>query len=384
MMTSLLSKLAEQNELTRTETVYFLRHLTPEIKAELFRLARETRSRYYRTDVYLRGLIEFSNFCKQDCLYCGLRKSNAAVERYRLTDEEILACAAEGYELGYRTVVLQSGEDFRFTEQRMAGIVRELKRRFPDTAVTLSIGERSKDFYRTLREAGADRYLLRHETASKPLYEALHPGMSYDNRINCLYVLRELGYQVGAGFMVGLPGQTPEHLAEDLLFLKELKPEMIGIGPFIPHSATPLRDAAGGTVDDTLVMIAMARLFVPDALMPATTAMGTLDLLGREKALDAGANVVMPILSPLQVRRKYALYENKICQGDNSAQCRSCIEMRINVAGYTAELGRGDHFGFARNHRPEDAFELSGSAEACGGNEARRDPGQELTHDVRF
>lgn len=348
-MEALLSKLYEQNGLTREETVYFLRHLTPDIKRELFRLAREARAKFYDKSIYLRGLIEFSNFCKQDCLYCGLRRDNSAVERYRLTDEEIMECAAEGHELGYRSFVLQSGEDFRFTEKRMVGIVRSLKRRFPDAAVTLSIGERSEDFYRALHEAGADRYLLRHETASRPLYESLHPGMSYDNRMNCLRILKEIGYQVGAGFMVGLPGQTYEHLAEDLLFLKELAPEMIGIGPFIPHSATPLGAAAGGTVEDTLVMIAMARLFVPEALMPATTAMGTLDPVGREKAFSAGANVVMPILSPLNVRKKYALYENKICQGDEPAHCRSCIEMRIVISGYTAELSRGDHCRFTGN-----------------------------------
>lgn len=347
MMEALLSKLYEHNELTSDETVYFLRHLTPDIKKELFRLAREARNRYYYKSVYLRGLIEFSNYCKQDCLYCGLRRSNLTADRYRLTDEEILECAAEGYELGYRSFVLQSGEDFRFTEERMADIVRSLKRHFPDTAVTLSIGERSEACYRAWFEAGADRYLLRHETASRSLYKSLHPGMSYDNRINCLHVLKKIGYQVGAGFMVGLPGQTYEHLAEDLLFLKQLEPEMIGIGPFIPHSATPLADAAGGTVEDTLVMIAMARLFVPEALMPATTAMGTLDPLGREKAFSAGANVVMPILSPLKVRKKYALYENKICQGDEPAHCRSCIEMRIAISGYTAELSRGDHCRFS-------------------------------------
>lgn len=345
-MEVLLAKLARQHELTKEETVYFLQHLTPEIKKRLFQCADEIRRVHYNKSVYMRGLIEFSNYCKQDCLYCGLRRSNPAVDRYRLTEDEIMECAEEGYTLGYRSFVLQSGEDFRFGEEEMVRIVTSLKTRYPDAAVTLSIGERSEAFYRALFAAGCDRYLLRHETASRSLYEALHPGMSYDNRINCLLTLKDIGYQVGAGFMVGLPGQTAEHLAEDLLFLKQLHPEMIGIGPFIPHSATPLKDAAGGTVEDTLVMVAMARLFVPDALMPATTAMGTLDPVGREKALKAGANVVMPILSPQQVREKYALYENKICTGDEASHCRNCIEMRIVASGYEIELSRGDNCNF--------------------------------------
>lgn len=345
-MEVLLNKLDAQNGLSKEEIVYFLQHLTPDLKLRLFRLADETRKRHYNKSVYVRGLIEFSNFCKQDCMYCGLRRSNPKADRYRLTEEEILECTAEGYSLGYRSFVLQSGEDFYFTEERMISIVRNMKVRFPDAAITLSIGERSEAFYRSLFDAGTDRYLLRHETASRSLYESLHPGMSYDNRMKCLRTLKEIGYQVGAGFMVGLPGQTYQHLAEDLLFLKELHPEMIGIGPFIPHSATPLKDAIGGTVQDTLVMIAMARLFVPDALIPATTAMGTLDRTGREKALSAGTNVVMPILSPLKVREKYALYENKICTGDEASLCRNCIEMRIAASGYKIELSRGDHCNF--------------------------------------
>ena len=343
MMEVLLNKLYEQNELTQEDIVYFLEHLTPEYQKRLFDLAVETRKKFYNKSVFMRGLIEFSNYCKQDCLYCGLRRSNPHVERYRLSESDILDCAEEGYNLGYRSFVLQSGEDFRFTEELMISIVTSIKSRFPDAAITLSIGERSEAFYRALYDAGTDRYLLRHETASRSLYESLHPGMSFDHRISCLHVLKDIGYQVGAGFMVGLPGQTHNHLAEDLLFLKELHPEMIGIGPFIPHSETPLKEAVGGTVQDTLVMIAMARLLVPDALMPATTAMGTLDPTGREKALRAGANVVMPNLSPPKVREKYALYENKICTGDEASHCRTCLEMRIIASGYEIELSRGDH-----------------------------------------
>ncbi|KGE17012.1 [FeFe] hydrogenase H-cluster radical SAM maturase HydE [Paenibacillus wynnii] len=345
-MEDLLNKLNEQNELTKIEIVYFLQHLTLELQKRLFHLAVETRKKHYNESVYLRGLIEFSNYCKQDCMYCGLRRSNPEVDRYRLTEEEILECAAEGYNLGYRSFVLQSGEDFRYTEELMVRIVKSLKARFPDAAITLSMGERSEAFYRALYAAGTDRYLLRHETASRSLYESLHPGMSFDNRMNCLRILKDIGYQVGAGFMVGLPEQTHEHLAEDLLFLKEFHPAMIGIGPFIPHSATPLKDTAGGTIEDTLVMIALARLFVPDALMPATTAMGTLDPTGREQALSAGANVVMPNLSPLRFREKYELYENKICTGDQASQCRNCIEMRIMASGYQIELSRGDNCNF--------------------------------------
>jgi biotin synthase len=350
-MEVLLNKLYEQNELTKEEIVYFLQHLTPDLKKRLFHLAVKARKKYYNESVYVRGLIEFSNFCKQDCIYCGLRRSNPHVDRYRLTEEEILECASEGYNLGYRSFVLQSGEDYHFTEELMISIITRMKVRFPDAAITLSIGERSEAFYRALYDVGTDRYLLRHETASRSLYESLHPGMSYDNRMNCLRTLKDIGYQVGAGFMVGLPGQTFQHLAEDLLFLKDFHPEMIGIGPFIPHSATPLKDAIGGTAQDTLVMIAMARLIVPDALMPATTAMGTLDPIGREKALLAGVNVVMPILSPLKVRKKYALYENKICTGDEASHCRNCIEMRIVASGYEIELSRGDHCNFI--HTPE-------------------------------
>ncbi len=342
-MEALLDKLSEQQELTEEEIVWFLGHLTPELKQQLYSRASEIRKQHYGVSVYSRGLIEFSSFCRRDCLYCGLRRSNSSAERYRLTEEEIIECAAEGYELGYRSFVLQSGEDIHYSEQVMTSIVRKLKLRFPDAAVTLSVGERNEAFYRALYNAGADSYLLRHETASRALYESLHPGMSFDNRMECLRILRQIGYQVGAGFMVGLPGQTQRHLAEDLLFLKAFQPEMIGIGPFIPHSSTPLKHAAGGTVEDTLVMIAMARLMVPDALMPATTAMGTLDPSGREKALQAGANVVMPILSPLQIRSKYALYEQKICMGDEPEHCRSCLEMRIAVSGYRMEFSRGDH-----------------------------------------
>ncbi|MCX7842095.1 MAG: [FeFe] hydrogenase H-cluster radical SAM maturase HydE [Clostridia bacterium] len=341
-MDTLLEKLYIENNLQKDELAWLIGNISDEEKESLFDYALKTRRRYYGNKVYMRGLIEFSNICRQNCLYCGLRASNSKVERYRLTREEILDCCREGYGLGYRTFVLQSGEDPWYTAERLGDIIRGIKSLFPDTAVTLSIGERSYEEYKELLGAGADRYLLRHEAASRELYEKLHPDMDFDNRINCLKNLKSLGYQVGAGFMVGLPGQTPQHLAEDLCFLKKLEPHMIGIGPFIPHSETPLAGEKGGTVEDTLVMLAIARLLVPDSLMPATTAMGSLHKKGRELALKAGANVVMPNLSPVSVRAKYEIYEGKICTGDEAAHCRHCIEGRIRSAGFEADMGRGD------------------------------------------
>jgi len=345
-MKELLGKLYKYNNLRKDELVYLLKSLDDEHKKILFEYSHQTRLKYYGKKVYMRGLVEFSNVCKQDCLYCGIRASNKKVERYRLMPDEILDCCKEGYELGYRTFVLQSGEDFWYTGEILADIVKSIKRLFPEAAVTLSIGERDRDTYKKLYDAGADRFLLRHETASKWLYEKLHPTMKFENRRKTLYILKNIGYQVGAGFMVGLPGQTEEDLAEDILFLKELQPDMIGIGPFIPHKETPLRDAKGGTVEQTLVMLALARLFVPDCLLPATTAMGTLHPRGRELALQVGANVVMPNLSPVGVRAKYELYENKICTGDEAAHCRHCIENRIKSAGFEVDMGRGDSLRF--------------------------------------
>lgn len=342
-MKNLLDRLYLENDLTKEELAFLLRNLDAPHKEILFDYALQTRRRYYGNRVYMRGLIEFSNLCRQNCLYCGLRAQNPKVARYRLSAEEILECCREGYELGYRTFVLQSGEDPWFTAEKLAALVAAIKQQWPDTAVTLSVGERSREEYQLLFDAGADRYLMRHETASRHLYEMLHPGMNFDNRRKCLQVLKEIGYQVGAGFMTGLPGQTADYLAEDLRFLKELDPEMIGIGPFIPHSETPLKDEKGGTVEDTLVLLALARLMVPQCLLPATTAMGTLNPQGRELALKAGANVVMPNLTPTREREKYQLYENKICTGDEAAHCRYCIEGRIRSAGFEADMGRGDH-----------------------------------------
>ncbi len=318
----------------------------------LFEKALEKKTLYYKDTVFMRGLIEFTNYCKQNCNYCGIRGKNSKVDRYRLSKDAILNCCEEGYNLGYRTFVLQGGEDPFFTDEVLVDLIKAIKSGYPDCAITLSVGERSYESYALLKQAGTDRYLLRHETATKALYESLHPGMSFENRRECLHNLKELGFQVGAGFMVGLPNQTPSDLVADLRFIKELEPEMVGIGPYIPHDETPLKGAKGGTVEETLVMVALARLLLPKALLPSTTAMGTLDPKGREKALKAGANVVMPNLSPTDVREKYELYKDKICTGDEAAHCRQCIEGRIKSAGFRVDMGRGDH---ASIHIPEEA-----------------------------
>jgi len=339
---NLLEKAYQTNDLTKEEIIYLLENMTPADRETLYQYAIKTKQAYYGDKVYLRGLIEFSNICRQDCLYCGIRSSNAKVERYRLTPEEILDCCDQGHQLGYQTFVLQSGEDLFYTQEILVALIQEIKKRYPKVAVTLSIGERRTETYQRLFVAGVDRFLMRHETASKELYQKLHPTMNFENRRTCLSALKDLGYQVGAGFMVGLPGQTLSDLAEDLRYLKGLQPDMIGIGPFIPHSETPLGNEKSGTLEDTLVMVALARLLIPKSLMPATTALGTLHPEGRELALKAGANVVMPIITPQAVRKQYALYENKICGDDQPEDCRYCIERRIKAVGFEVDLSRGD------------------------------------------
>ena len=315
----------------------------PALDAELARRAREARAAVYGDAVFARGLVEFTNVCRNDCLYCGIRRSNAACRRYRLSGDEILACCAEGRALGFRTFVLQGGEDPAWTDARLVPLVREIKARNPDCAVTLSLGERSDESYRALREAGADRYLLRHETATPAHYARLHPPeMSWENRMRCLRVLRSLGYQVGCGFMVGSPFQTPADLARDLKFVEEFKPEMCGLGPFIPHKETPFAREPAGSVALACRLLSIVRLLHPRVLLPATTALGTLDPRGREKGLLAGANVVMPNLSPVSVRKDYSLYDNKICTGEESAQCRGCLARRIQSVGLRLVDDRGD------------------------------------------
>lgn len=316
---------------------------TPEVAAELARRAVAVRKAIYGTAVFTRGLIEVSSHCGNDCRYCGIRRSNADATRYRLTPRQIADCADNGYELGFRTFVLQGGEDPWFTDERLCAVVRDIKRSHPDCAVTLSMGERSRESYAMLRGAGADRYLLRHEAASRDLYASLHPAtMGYDNRMRCLHDLRSLGYAVGVGFMVGAPGQTLAHLAEDLKFVENFRPEMCGIGPFVPHHATEYAQHPAGSVELTCYLLSILRLMQPNLLIPATTSLGTLDSQGRERGIKAGANVVMPNLSPVTVRKHYDLYDNKICMGAEAAECRSCLRERMRSMGYELVVDRGD------------------------------------------
>lgn len=309
----------------------------------LMQRAAAAARRYYGNGIYIRGLIEFTNYCQNDCYYCGIRKSNRHAQRYRLSREQILMCCEKGYELGFRTFVLQGGEDPFFTDQRICGLVSDIKERYPDCAVTLSIGEKARESYQAYFDAGADRYLLRHETADAQHYRMLHPEeLSLENRKRCLYDLKEIGYQTGCGFMVGSPGQTVETLYEDLQFIRELQPEMVGIGPFIPQKDTPFGEKAAGTLDMTLRLLAVIRLMNPQVLLPATTALGTIHPRGRELGIRAGANVVMPNLSPVEVRDKYKLYDNKICTGDEAAECRYCMERRMESIGYRVLVSRGD------------------------------------------
>lgn len=316
---------------------------TPEMAEALAQMARFECERVYGDAVYTRGLIEFTNYCQNNCLYCGIRRDNAECRRYRLTREQIMACADEGYDLGFRTFVLQGGEDPATTDAWLVDLVGSIKDAHPDCAVTLSVGERTTESYRLLREAGADRYLLRHETASSEHYRKLHPReMSYENRMRCLRDLRDLGYAVGVGFIVGSPFQTPAELAADLKFIEEFKPEMCGIGPFVAHHATPFASFAGGTVELTCFLLSIIRLIQPTILLPATTALGTIDVEGREKGILAGANVVMPNLSPVEVRADYELYDNKICTGEEAAECRGCLGARMMSIGRRIVIDRGD------------------------------------------
>ena len=340
----LADKLAKTQDLSDEEFLEVITCPDTDLSEILAERARSVREKYYGKDVYLRGLIEYSNICKNNCYYCGFRRGNKNVERYRLTDEQIISCGDLGYDLGFRTIVLQGGEDPCFTVDRMTGLIKALKERHSDIAVTLSIGEMEKEDYKSLFDAGADRFLLRHETADREHYGLLHPvEMSFDHRRKCLKTLKEIGYQVGAGMMIGSPYQKPEHLVKDLRFLQELKPEMVGIGPFIPHHDTDYKDFPAGSVPLTLRLLSVIRLILPDCLLPATTALGTVDPKGREKGLLAGANVIMPNLSPTDVREKYLLYDNKICTGEEAAECIKCMERRVESVGYRVATVRGDH-----------------------------------------
>ncbi len=310
----------------------------------LYESARAARHSVYGRDVFIRGLIEFTNHCKNDCYYCGIRRSNTNALRFRLSTDEILSCCDKGYGLGFRTFVLQGGEDPFFTDERLCEIIKSIKSRHQDCAVTLSVGERSRESYQTLFNAGADRYLLRHETANGAHYDRLHPcGMSLENRIRCLYDLKEIGYQTGCGFMVGSPYQTVENLIEDLMFIHDFHPHMVGIGPFIPHRDTPFHSQSAGAVELTLRLLAIIRLMLPDVLLPATTALGTIAPRGRELGIMAGANVVMPNLSPVNAREKYLLYDGKLHTGAEAAESLAMLKQSMEDIGYSVVTSRGDH-----------------------------------------
>jgi len=339
----LIDLLEERKKLKKEEYTRLLNGFNCHLAEYAAEKAVRARKKYYGNSVYIRGLIEISSYCKNNCLYCGLRRGNSACMRYRLDKEQILECCAEGYPLGFRTFVLQGGEDGYYTDKILCDIVSGIKSRYPDCAVTLSMGERTRESYKHLRDAGADRYLLRHETADKVHYGKLHPTeMSFDNRMRCLSELRELGYQVGCGFMVGSPYQTSEALSEDLEFIGNFKPEMCGIGPFIPHHATPFANAQMGSMKLTLYLLSLIRLILPNVLLPATTALNTIHPEGREKGILAGANVVMPNLSPHEDRGKYELYDNKLCTGVESAQSLAQLKKRMSSIGYEVEVKRGD------------------------------------------
>ena len=340
-MRELIARLEQNHSLEKEEWTALIKSRAD--ADYLYERARAAARRYYGTAVYTRGLIEFTNYCKNNCYYCGIRRDNSKVERYRLTEEEISDCCKQGYALGFRTFVLQGGEDPYYTDDRLEHIIHGIKSSYPDCALTLSVGEKSRESYQKFFDAGADRYLLRHETANETHYRKLHPQeMSLRNRKECLFLLKEIGYQTGCGFMVGSPGQTAEDLAEDMLFITELWPHMVGIGPFVPHHATPFAKEAKGSVELTLYLTGLLRLLKPDLLIPATTALGTADARGREKGILAGANVVMPNLSPVRVRKKYELYDNKICTGDEAAECRGCLTRRMESIGYQLVTDRGD------------------------------------------
>lgn len=343
-MKALVERLERERTLSQSDFATLIRGRNPETAQLLAQKAAAQRQKYYGKDVYLRGLIEFTNYCKNDCYYCGIRRSNRQAERYRLSQEEILDCCRMGYGLGYRTFVLQGGEDPWYTPERIAALVRQIKKNWADCAVTLSVGEHPKEVYQQWFDAGADRYLLRHETADACHYGMLHPEtMSLEKRMQCLWDLKEIGYQVGCGFMVGSPGQTAEHLAKDLVFIRELEPHMVGIGPFIPQKDTPFGQETAGTLELTVYLLSIIRLMLPQVLLPATTALGTIHPKGRELGILAGANVCMPNLSPVAVRKKYALYDDKICTGDEAAECVRCLQNRIEGIGYHVAPGRGDH-----------------------------------------
>lgn len=345
-MKELIERLERERDLTNAEFAVLLDQSSGADRDFLFERARAVRDAHYGRKVYIRGLIELTNYCKNDCLYCGIRKSNASCERYRLTKEQILSCCESGYALGFRTFVLQGGEDGWYTDERMTDIVRAMRQAYPDCAITLSLGERGRESFKRLYDAGANRYLLRHETADEAHYARLHPvSMTLTHRLQCLRDLKEIGFQTGAGIMVGSPYQTTECIVRDFRFLQELKPQMVGLGPFIPHHATPLKDFPAGSTERTLLCLSIVRLLLPNVLLPATTALATIDGDGRIKGMNAGCNVVMPNLSPLEDRSKYLLYDNKASSGEEAAESLRALREHLAAAGYEVVIDRGDYKG---------------------------------------
>lgn len=343
-MKKLIDKLNNESTLTYDEFCLLVSDFTEDDRNYAANLAREISDKYFGNKVFIRGLIEISSYCKNDCLYCGIRKSNKNAERYRLTKEQIMDCCKSGYELGFRTFVLQGGEDMFYTDEVMTDIVFEIRKNYPDCAITLSLGEKSRESYQKLFDAGANRYLLRHETADSEHYSRLHPeSLTLENRMECLKNLKDIGYQTGCGFMVGSPYQTEKTIAKDLQFISEFKPEMVGIGPFIPHKDTPFGEHNRGSLEMTLFLLSLVRIMLKKVLLPSTTALGTIHEDGRQLGILAGANVVMPNLSPSDVRKKYLLYDNKICTGDEAAESLKSLKKTMESIGYEIAVSRGDY-----------------------------------------
>ncbi|RDY24475.1 [FeFe] hydrogenase H-cluster radical SAM maturase HydE [Romboutsia maritimum] len=343
-MKNLIDKLYYSKNLSKEELTSLIDNRNDEISKYLFDKSSSVSCNKFGKNIYIRGLIEFTNYCKNDCYYCGIRKSNKNAKRYRLSEDEILSSCEMGYNLGFRTFVLQGGEDLAFKDDIMINIIKKIRNKYSDCAITLSVGEKSYDTYLKYYNAGANRYLLRHETSNDKHYNMLHPeNLSLSNRKNCLYDLKKIGFQVGTGFMVGSPYQTTDNIVEDLMFIKELSPEMVGIGPFVPHCDTKFAGFKGGSLELTLFLIGIIRLMLPDSLIPATTAVGTIDPIGREKAILSGSNVLMPNLSPVEVRKKYSLYDNKICTGEEAAECIGNLRNKMNSIGYDIVVSRGDY-----------------------------------------
>jgi biotin synthase len=349
-MINTIDKLYQENTLSKNELLSLLSTISKEDENYLFKKAYETRFKFYQNRVFVRGLIEFSNFCKNPCKYCGISTHNKNITRYRMKKDEIIETAIEGYKLGFKTFVLQGGEDPYFTDLVFIDIISNIKKHCKDAAITLSIGERSKEGYQSFYNAGADRFLLRHETVNHTLYKNLHNHLSLDNRIRCLYDLKNIGYQVGSGFMVGVPGQTLDDLANDLLFLKKLNPHMVGIGPFIPHNETPLKDYPAGSSQMTYRLLALIRLLIPKVLLPSTTALATLKAENRYQGFNVGANVVMPNLTPYKYRKQYQLYNGKKINDTESYIHLADLKQETKEAGFEIDMNRGDCIDWRRKN----------------------------------